>query len=171
PTGDTDWDRFVETADPGSYLQLSGWARIKAVNGWSAQRTRAAGPAPIAAQILTRRPRPLPWAFAYAPRGPVATTWAPDAIAAFSDAARRERRKEWGEPVSKAGTWGVTGPAAGGSALPAFCRVCRETAARRGFLIRTEGAYRAVWEAFAPTGNARLLSARRPGGEALATLF
>src|SRR5207249_8012316 len=65
PTDDTDWDRFVESADPGSYLQLSGWARVKAVNGWSAERIQVAGPAPIAAQILTRRPRPLPWAFAY----------------------------------------------------------------------------------------------------------
>ena len=47
----------------------------------------------------------------------------------------------------------------------------RETADRAGFLIRTEGAYRDVWEALAPTGNARLLFARRPDGEALATLF
>ena len=235
PTDDTDWDRFVESADPGSYLQLSGWARVKAVNGWSAERIQVAGPAPIAAQILTRRPRPLPWAFAYAPRGPVATVWAPDAIAAFSDAVRRELperagrvshlridpeierdgpldqdgatrrslrsagwrpaspiqpnatriidltadedalwgdlRKKWRQYVNKARNLGITVSDADGSALPEFYRVYRETADRAGFLIRTEGAYRDVWEAFAPTGNARLLFARRPGGEALATLF
>ena len=30
------WDRFVEASDPGSYLQMSAWARVKAVNGWTA---------------------------------------------------------------------------------------------------------------------------------------
>jgi len=40
-----------------------------------------------------------------------------------------------------------------------------------GFLIRTEQAYRDVWDALRPTGNARLLFARRPDGEAVATLF
>ena len=77
------WDAFVEASDPGSYLQLGGWARVKAVNGWSAVRLRdeAAG---VGAQVLVRRPRPLPWGFAYAPRGPVATAWTPDAIRAFT---------------------------------------------------------------------------------------
>ena len=73
------WDKFVEGHEPGSYLQLSGWATVKAANGWAAHRIVtdvpvAAGPtAPdrIGAQILVRRPRPMPWAFAYAPRGPV----------------------------------------------------------------------------------------------------
>ena len=32
------WDRFVAAANPGSYLQLSGWATVKAVNGWAAHR-------------------------------------------------------------------------------------------------------------------------------------
>ena len=33
-TGDHEtWDAVVEAADPGSYLQLSGWARVKAANG------------------------------------------------------------------------------------------------------------------------------------------
>ena len=40
----------------------------------------------IGAQILLRRPRPLPWAFAYAPRGPVATAWTPSARGAFTSA-------------------------------------------------------------------------------------
>ena len=58
-----------------------------------------------------------------------------------------------------------------GDALSEFYRVYRETADRAGFLIRTEQAYRDIWEAFRPTGNARLLFARRPDGEPLATLF
>ena len=32
------WDEFVSTSDPGSYLQRSPWAAVKAVNGWSARR-------------------------------------------------------------------------------------------------------------------------------------
>ena len=94
------WDRFVESGDPSSYLQLSGWAAVKAVNGWSAHRLVAeageepgapggAGVRRIGAQILVRRPRPMPWGFAYAPRGPVATTWDGDTIEAFSAEARR----------------------------------------------------------------------------------
>ena len=73
------WDTFVEGSDPGSYLQLSGWAQVKAANGWSAVRLRDAA-AGVGAQVLVRRPRPLPWAFAYAPRGPVSASWTPDAI-------------------------------------------------------------------------------------------
>ena len=233
-----DWDAFVEASDPCSYLQLSGWARVKAVNGWHAERVlvdRGARSPAIGAQVLVRRPRPLPWAFAYAPRGPVTTAWTPDAIAAFSDAVRtglRERvgrvshvridpeierdgpvdadgrvrralrdagwrpatpiqpnatrvidlaadeealwgdlRKKWRQYVNKARNAGITISPATGTALPEFYRIYRETAERAGFLIRTEQAYRDVWDAFAPTGNARLLFARRPGGEALATLF
>ncbi|MFI5292959.1 MAG: hypothetical protein ACHQ02_08835, partial [Candidatus Limnocylindrales bacterium] len=74
-----DWDRLVEASDPGSYLQSSAWATVMAVNGWSAHRLLAHGPggpaSMIGAQILVRRPRPMPWGFAYAPRGPVAEAW------------------------------------------------------------------------------------------------
>jgi len=59
----------------------------------------------------------------------------------------------------------------GGDRLGDFYRVYRETADRAGFLIRAESAYRDVWEAFAPTGDARLLFAQRPGGDPLAVLF
>ena len=96
------WDRFVEAGEPGSYLQLSGWAAVKAVNTWSAQRIltgtgTAGGEAAagsidagrIGAQILVRRPRPMPWGFAYAPRGPVATSWTHEALEAFSGEVRR----------------------------------------------------------------------------------
>jgi lipid II:glycine glycyltransferase (peptidoglycan interpeptide bridge formation enzyme) len=232
---DAAWDALVTGADPGSYLQLSGWARVKAVNGWSSTRLLARETAPIGAQILVRRPRPLPWAFAYAPRGPVAATWTVDAIDALTETLRSgirdeagrvshiridpeierngphdqggalrralrgagwrpaapiqpnatrivdlsadedalwgDLRKKWRQYVNKARAAGITVSEAEGDALPEFYRVYRETAARAGFLIRTEQAYRDVWEAFRPTGNARLLFARRPDGEALATLF
>ena len=65
------WDAFVEANPLGSYLQLDGWAR-----GQGGQRLAVAPPARrgtggVGAQVLLRRPGPLPWAFAYAPRGPV----------------------------------------------------------------------------------------------------
>ena len=94
------WDRFVETQEPGSYMQRTEWAAVKAVNGWTAHRIVAepgqSADAPIGAQILVRRPRPMPWGFAYAPRGPVATTWSAASIEAFTtgirdDLARRRR--------------------------------------------------------------------------------
>ena len=81
------WDRFVEAGDPGSYLQLSGWAAVKAVNGWSAHRLVTGGaddPDGAGAQVLIRRPRPMPWGFAYAPRGPVARDWDPALIGSFT---------------------------------------------------------------------------------------
>ncbi len=58
-----------------------------------------------------------------------------------------------------------------GDRLSDFYRIYRETADRAGFLIRTEGAYRDVWDAFRPAGRARLLFAQTADGEPLATLF
>jgi lipid II:glycine glycyltransferase (peptidoglycan interpeptide bridge formation enzyme) len=249
PAGDAAWDAFVAAGRPGSYLQLSGWARVKAVNGWSRLRLQtgpggaggrdgapsagAPSAADVGAQVLLRRPRPLPWAFAYAPRGPVAADWTPATIGVFTDACRGtlkehrvshlridpeierdgpldpdgalrrsfraagwrpaspiqpnatriidlapdeatlwgDLRKKWRQYVNKARTAGIVVTDAEGDALPEFYRVYRETADRAGFLIRTEQAYRDIWEAFRPTGNARLLFARRPDGEPLATLF
>jgi peptidoglycan pentaglycine glycine transferase (the first glycine) len=82
-----DWDAFVEANARGSYLQLSGWARVKAVNGWSARRLLDPGsssaPA-VGAQVLLRRPGALPWAFGYAPRGPVLDRWDAAGIARFT---------------------------------------------------------------------------------------
>jgi lipid II:glycine glycyltransferase (peptidoglycan interpeptide bridge formation enzyme) len=233
---------------------------VKAVNGWAADRIIAGattssattagpttsgaptnragsrGPDPaIGAQVLLRRPRPLPWTIAYAPRGPVTDAWTDDAVDAFTDEARRslrarpdriahlridpeieaggahdrdgatrhalraagwrpadpiqpnatrivdlaadedalwgDLRKKWRQYVNKARASGITVTDADGDALPEFHRIYRETADRAGFLIRTEGAYRDIWEAYAPAGRARLLFARRPDGEAVATLF
>ena len=86
------WDAFVESTAHGSYLQLAGWARVKKPNGWTARRILAGDPgARIGMQLLLRRPRPLPWAFAYAPRGPVAEAWTGPAIAELTAAVRSAR--------------------------------------------------------------------------------
>jgi peptidoglycan pentaglycine glycine transferase (the first glycine) len=88
--GDPDpatWDRFVEANPLGSYLQLSAWSRVKAVNGWTVRRLLDEG-AGAGAQVLLRRPGPLPWAFAYAPRGPVLERWDAASIAAFTELGR-----------------------------------------------------------------------------------
>ncbi|MFP5341512.1 MAG: lipid II:glycine glycyltransferase FemX [Candidatus Limnocylindria bacterium] len=227
------WDAFVEASAPGSYLQLGAWARVKAVNGWTAHRIDTTGR--IGAQVLVRRPRPLPWGFAYAPRGPVAEAWTDETIGAFSDALRTglratagrvshvridpeieldgpldpdgslrlalrrhgwrpappiqpastrvidlrpdedalfgALRKKWRQYVNKARTGGVRIVEADGDRLGEFHAIYRDTAERAGFLIRTERAYRDVWEAFAPGGRARLLFAELPDGEPVATLF
>ncbi len=231
------WDAFVEANEPGSYLQLPAWAEVKAVNGWSAHRIvdPKAPDGPIGAQILVMRPRPMPWAFAYAPRGPVAAAWSPSSIEAFTERVRTalpsaagrvshvridpeieadgpldpdralrralrsagwrpapaiqpgstrvidlradeaalwgDLRKKWRQYVNKARSGGVVVVDADGDRLGDFYRIYEETAARAGFLIRTEGAYRDVWEAYRPAGRARLLFAQTADGEAVAALF
>lgn len=237
PTADPEsWDAFVAANDPGSYLQLSGWAAVKAVNGWGAVRSGSDGPnGAVGAQILVRRPRGMPWAFAYAPRGPVATGWTADRLGVFTEHVRSDLprlagrvatlridpeieidgpldpdgaaraaliaagwrpatavqpaatrivdlrpdedvlwgdlRKKWRQYVNKARSAGIVVVDAEGDRLGEFYRIYRETADRAGFLIRTEQAYRDVWEAFRPAGNVRLLFAQTPEGEPLATLF
>jgi peptidoglycan pentaglycine glycine transferase (the first glycine) len=231
------WNAFVQGADPGSYLQLGPWAEVKRANGWRATRigVDVADGAAIGAQVLLRRPGPLPWAFAYAPRGPVTAAWRPELVGPFSEAARAglsggggrvshlrvdpevevdgplddggslraalrasgwrpaspiqpaatrlidlradeatlwsDLRKKWRQYVNRARTGGVTVEDAGAEALGTFYEIYRETAARAGFLIRTEAAYRDIWEAYRPLGLARLLIARHPGGEPAAALF
>jgi peptidoglycan pentaglycine glycine transferase (the first glycine) len=234
---DAAWDSFVEATDRGSYLQLSAWARVKAVNGWRSIRVSAgASDKPsMGIQVLVRRPRFVPWSFAYAPRGPVASDWQPAAIAELTDRLRQhlardggrashlridpeieadgihdpagalrralraegwrpsppiqptatrlidltapedalwaDLRKKWRQYVNKARSGGVTVGDGDETELGAFYRIYRETADRAGFLIRAESAYRDVWDAFAPSGRARLLFARVPGGEPVAALF
>jgi lipid II:glycine glycyltransferase (peptidoglycan interpeptide bridge formation enzyme) len=209
---------------------------VKAVNGWRSVRLVTAAPGgPIGAQILVRRPRPMPWGFAYATRGPVAAAWSPDAVGAFTaDVRRRLRhvagrvshlridpeieaggrldedgairralaangwrrsapvqpevtriidlrpdeaalwsdlRKKWRQYVNQARSKGYEVVDADGDRLPEFYAIYRETAARAGFLIRTEQAYRDVWQAYRPTGQARLLFAEDPDGQPQAALF
>ena len=92
-------------------------------------------------------------------------------LRADEDALWGELRKKWRQYVNKARTGGVTVVDAGGDRLPEFYRIYRETADRAGFLIRAESAYRDVWDAFAPSGNARLLFAQAADGEPQATLL
>lgn len=237
PPTDDAWDAFVDGNPVASYLQLSGWARVKAVNGWRSARVYDATAPAVGAQVLLRRPGPLPWAFAYAPRGPVLGAWdgasvrrltgllrdalgpggaagrvshlridpeveagvGPDEGGAVLDALRStgwrpgeaiqpastrvidltapedvlwsDLRKKWRQYVNKARSAEVRIVEADGARLSEFYRIYRETAARAGFLVRAESAYRDVWEAFAPAGRARLLFAELPGGEPVATLF
>jgi peptidoglycan pentaglycine glycine transferase (the first glycine) len=83
------WDALVEANPRGSYLQLSGWARVKAVNGWAARRVLVPG-ADSGVQVLLRRPGPLPWAFGYAPRGPVLERWDAESLQALTAAVRAD---------------------------------------------------------------------------------
>jgi peptidoglycan pentaglycine glycine transferase (the first glycine) len=235
-TGDLEWDAFVAASTPGSYLQLSGWAAVKAVNGWSATRVdeRHASGVRVGAQVLLRRPRPLPWAFGYAPRGPVASDWRADTVELFTaalrdrlaaagrvshvridpeieaagpqdrdgllrralraagwraaapiqpnstriidlredeDALQSALRKKWRQYVNRARNAGIRVVDADGDRLADFYRIYRETADRAGFLIRTQQAYRDVWNAYRPAGNARLLFAETADGEPQATLM
>jgi lipid II:glycine glycyltransferase (peptidoglycan interpeptide bridge formation enzyme) len=234
------WNAFVQRSDPGSYLQLRPWADVKRTNGWTSTRLGVdvgdgATAISIGAQILLRRPGPLPWAFAYAPRGPVTPAWRPELIGPFTEAARAglaasggrvshlridpeveldgphdtdaalraalraggwrpappiqpastrlidlraeedalwsDLRKKWRQYVNRARSAGIVVVDADGDRLPDFYRIYRETASRAGFLIRTEGAYRDVWNAFRPAGRARLLFAGIADGEPQATLL
>jgi lipid II:glycine glycyltransferase (peptidoglycan interpeptide bridge formation enzyme) len=229
------WDEFVESTEHGSYLQLAGWAEVKASNGWVARRLLVGEPGSrIGLQLLLRRPRPLPWSFGYAPRGPVAESWSPAAITELTAAIRAARadlrrpshvrvdpeveadgpqdldgslragfaaagwravpsvqpptsrvidlappeedlwgdlRKKWRQYVNKARVNGVTVVELPGDPIAPFYTIYRETAARAGFLIRVEQAYRDVYEALAPEGRARVLFAVDPAGVPLASLF
>ncbi|HEY6058222.1 MAG TPA: peptidoglycan bridge formation glycyltransferase FemA/FemB family protein, partial [Candidatus Limnocylindrales bacterium] len=80
-------------------------------------------------------------------------------------------RKKWRQYVNKARSSGVRVVEADDARLGDFYRVYRETADRAGFLIRTEAAYRDVWEALRPRGMARLLLALGPAGQPQAALF
>ncbi len=231
-----EWDALVAANPHGSYLQTRGWARVKAVNGWGSRLVVAEAPdGPIGAQVLLRRPRPFPWTFGYAPRGPVAASWSRASLEDLAIAVRAEARisvgrlshvrfdpeieldgpddpdgstraalaaagyrpappiqpdrtrivdltapeealwsdlrKKWRQYVNKARSEGVTVRAAEADELDRFYAIYEETATRAGFLIRTLGAYRDVWDAFRPSGHATLLFAQDRDGTPLATLF
>jgi len=87
---DAAWDDFVATSAMPSYLQTTAWAVIKRTNGWSSFRVVAAGrTGPIGAQMLVQRPRGLPWALGYVPRGPIGSV--PLDAAALRDFTERLR--------------------------------------------------------------------------------
>ncbi|MCU0505337.1 MAG: peptidoglycan bridge formation glycyltransferase FemA/FemB family protein [Chloroflexi bacterium] len=91
------WDVRVAADPHGSYLQTRAWARVKARNGWEARIVSAQAPAgPVGAQVLLRRPRPVPWTFGYAPRGPVATAWDAASMQDLAVALRADARASIG---------------------------------------------------------------------------
>jgi peptidoglycan pentaglycine glycine transferase (the first glycine) len=235
------WDAFVSGHPLATYLQLSGWARVKAANGWTSRVVEAVSPegGRIGARVLLRRPRAVPWTFAYAPRGPLATPWdeisldawgaalraalrvgrspvahvridpeielggpldrdgatvealrrlgwraAPEVqpsvtrvvdLAAGEEALWSDLRKKWRQYVNRARTLGVTvadvDADADPTAFPTFHRIMAETSRRTGTPIRTEAAYRDVWDAFRQDREVRLLVARDAAGEAQAVLL
>ncbi|MEA2537697.1 MAG: hypothetical protein QOF11_1931 [Chloroflexota bacterium] len=234
------WDAFVAGHRQATYLQTAAWARVKAANGWSSRLvvTSPGGDrGRFGARILLRRPRPVPWTFAYAPRGPLGAAWdeaslgawtaalrgalgrdavahvrvdpeieldgpldtggaaraslrrlgwrpAPDvqpSVTRIVDLTRDETdlwgdlRSKWRQYVNRARSLGITVVDVDAdedpTALPTFHRIMAETSIRTGTPIRTEAAYRDIWDAFRPTGGARLLFARDPGGEVAAVLL
>jgi lipid II:glycine glycyltransferase (peptidoglycan interpeptide bridge formation enzyme) len=83
------WDEFVANNQIGHFIQTSAWADILAPRGWEPVRVVADAPeGPIGAQVLVRRMRALPWAYAYAWRGPIASEFSAAAIKAFTTAVR-----------------------------------------------------------------------------------
>ena len=91
---DAAWDAFVDGAASPSFMQTTPWAGTKRPNGWGSSRIVAGTAAgPIGAQVLVRRSRLLPFAFGYAPRGPVGSAALDDeAIRAFTAEARSAGR-------------------------------------------------------------------------------
>jgi peptidoglycan pentaglycine glycine transferase (the first glycine) len=239
------WDAFVAASPQATYLQATAWARVKAANGWSAEHigTPPGDEPRVGAQVLLRRPGSargpmsslIPWAFAYAPRGPIAAGWSDPAatVEAWTAAVREHRwarraallridpeierdgphdpdgllrstlaaagwrpapeiqptttrvvdlradeealwsdlRKKWRQYVNRARSAGVTVRDVGADRLGEFHRIMTETSRRTGTLIRTEAAYRDIFEAYRPSGDARLVFAEDAGGKAQACLL
>ena len=80
-------------------------------------------------------------------------------------------RSKWRQYVNKARRDGVVVVETGEEGIADFHRIYVETAQRAGFVHRAESAYRDVYRAFAARDAARLLFARSPGGEPVATLL
>ena len=99
-------------------------------------------------------------------RGPARSTCSVDEEALWGDL-----RKKWRQYVNKARKADIRVVDATVDRLPEFYSIYRDTAKRAGFVIRTYESYRAVWDAFAKLGMARLLIAEGPDGAGLATLF
>ncbi len=238
------WDAFVAGHPLATYLQTAAWARVKAANGWSSRLVETTSPdgGRFGARILLRRPRPVPWTFAYAPRGPLATSWTEAGLASWDDAVRAalaaagggpagvahlridpeieldgpldaqgaaratlerlgwrpapevqpsvtrvidlaadeaslwsDLRSKWRQYVTKARTNGVVvedvDADADPTAFPTFHGIMTETSKRTGTPIRTEAAYRDIWDAFRPADGARLLFARASSGDVEAVLL
>jgi lipid II:glycine glycyltransferase (peptidoglycan interpeptide bridge formation enzyme) len=95
-------------------------------------------------------------------------------LAADEDALWSELRKKWRQYVNKARSNGVVvrdvDPTVEPNAFATFHDVMREVSKRTALPLRSEAAFREVWEAYAPTGESRLLFAES-GGEVQAVLL
>jgi peptidoglycan pentaglycine glycine transferase (the first glycine) len=80
-------------------------------------------------------------------------------------------RSKWRQYVQKARRLGIVVTEGGPADLAAFYAIYRETAQRAGFTHRSEATYRAVFQAFADRGAARLLFARDEAGVPIAALM
>jgi lipid II:glycine glycyltransferase (peptidoglycan interpeptide bridge formation enzyme) len=80
-------------------------------------------------------------------------------------------RSKWRQYIGKARRAGTVVTEAGRDDLPQFYEIFLGTAQRTGFIPRTYDSYVQVWDAFAPSGAAKLLFARHSGGEPAAVLF
>ena len=95
-------------------------------------------------------------------------------LTADEDALLADLRKKWRQYVNKARSNGVVirdvDPAAEPNAFDTFHDVMREVSKRTALPLRSAATFRQVWEAFAPTGESRLLFAEA-GGEVQAVLL
>lgn len=92
-------------------------------------------------------------------------------LAADEAALWSDLRGKWRQYVNKARSSGVTVVDADEDRLPELHAILTETAQRAGTRIRAASAYRDIWDAFRPSGRARLLLALGPDGEAQAALL
>jgi lipid II:glycine glycyltransferase (peptidoglycan interpeptide bridge formation enzyme) len=100
---------------------------------------------------------------------PVRSRWID--LAQAEDAMWGALRGKWRQYVQKARRNGIAIVEGGVDDLPAFHAIYVDTAERAGFTHRTEETYRAVYDAFAAHGRARLLFARDGAGTPVAALM
>ena len=91
------------------------------------------------------------------------------------DALWSDLRKKWRQYVNKARSNGIVirdvDPEAEPDAFDRFHAVMREVSRRTALPLRSAAAFRAVWAAFAPSGESRLLFAEAADGEVQAVLL
>jgi lipid II:glycine glycyltransferase (peptidoglycan interpeptide bridge formation enzyme) len=96
-------------------------------------------------------------------------------LTADEDALWSDLRKKWRQYVNKARSNGIVvrevEPATEVNAFDTFHAVMREVSKRTALPLRSAAAFREVWEAFAPTGESRLLFAENGAGEVQAVLL
>jgi lipid II:glycine glycyltransferase (peptidoglycan interpeptide bridge formation enzyme) len=95
-------------------------------------------------------------------------------LTADEDALLSDLRKKWRQYVNKARSGGVVvrdvDPATESDAFDKFHVVMREVSKRTALPLRSAATFRQVWEAYAPSGESRLLFAEK-GGDVHAVLL